>query len=156
MCEELVEMSDTCTTGHIYRLVNIFSSYDVEMKMPVEEEIKSCVFARLQKIISLKSEEEQDAIYEVIGSYDDIKKKEKTVIETVTELGLEEEYIDKDLLMTKAEDPEIEFNKLMGKDIHNIYEELRKEYVEQGIIDEHIYNTYVRRALSSFQLGEKI
>ena len=79
-----------------------------------------------------------------------------TVIETVTELGLEEEYIDKELLMTKANDPEIEFNKLMGKDIHNIYEELRKEYVEQGIIDEHIYNTYVRRAISSFQLGEKI
>jgi hypothetical protein len=156
MCEELSEMSDTCTTGHIYRLVNIFSSYDVEMTMPVEEEIKSCVFARLQKAISLKSDEEQDAIYEVIGSSDDIKKKEKKKIETLKEIKGEEEYIDEDLLMNKQEDPEIEFNRLMGKDIEKLYEELRKEYVDQGIIDVQTYITYVRKAISLFQIGEKI
>ncbi len=156
MCEELSEMSDTCTTGHIYRLVNIFSSYDVEMTMPVEEEIKSCVFARLQKAISLKADEEQDAIYEVIGSSDDIKKKEKKKIETLKEIKGEEEYIDEDLLVNKQEDPEIEFNRLMGKDIEKLYEELRKEYVDQGIIDVQTYITYVRKAISLFQIGEKI
>ena len=156
MCEELVEMSDTCTTGHIYRLVNIFSGYDVEMKMPVEEEIKSCIFARLQKIISLKSDQEQDTIYEVIGSSKDIKEKEKKKVETYTQLSTDEEYIDKELLMKKEEDPEIEFNKLLGKDIHNLYEELRNEYVGQGIIEEQTYITYVRKAISSFQIGEKI
>jgi hypothetical protein len=156
MCEELSEMSDTCTTGHIYRLVNIFSAYDVEMTMPVEEEIKSCVFARLQKAISLKSDEEQDAIYEVIGSSDDIKNKEKKKIETVIKTQGDEEYIDDYLLMNKQEDPEIEFNKLMGKDIHQLYEELRSEYVEQGITDEQSYITYVRKAISLFQVGEKI
>ncbi len=156
MCEELSEMSDTCTTGHIYRLVNIFSAYDVEMTMPVEEEIKSCVFARLQKAISLKSDEEQDAIYEVIGSSDDIKNKEKKKIETLKEIKGEEEYIDEDLLMNKQEDPEIEFNRLMGKDIEKLYEELRKEYVDQGIIDVQTYITYVRKAISLFQIGEKI
>jgi hypothetical protein len=156
MCEELSEMSDTCTTGHIYRLVNIFSAYDVEMTMPVEEEIKSCVFARLQKAISLKSDEEQDAIYEVIGSSDDIKNKEKKKIETVIKTQGDEEYIDDYLLINKQEDPEIEFNKLMGKDIHQLYEELRSEYVEQGITDEQSYITYVRKAISLFQVGEKI
>ena len=46
MCEELIDMSDTCTTGHIYRIVNIFSGYDIDIKIPVEEEVKSCIFAR--------------------------------------------------------------------------------------------------------------
>ena len=47
-------------------------------------------------------------------------------------------------------------NKLMGKDIHQLYEELRSEYVEQAITDEQSYITYVRKAISLFQVGEKI
>ena len=58
--------------------------------------------------------------------------------------------------MNKQEDPEIEFNRLMGNDIEKLYEELRKEYVDQGIIDVQTYITYVRKAISLFQIGEKI
>ena len=68
MCEELADMADTCTTGHVFRIVNIFSSYDVEMSIPIEEEVKSCVFARLQNRISHKSDEEQEKIYDCLGT----------------------------------------------------------------------------------------
>jgi hypothetical protein len=77
LCQELCDMADTCTTGHIYRIVNVFSAYEVSLTLPVEEEIKSCVYARLQKIISLKSEEEQELIFDCIGSSEDIKEERK-------------------------------------------------------------------------------
>ena len=48
------------------------------------------------------------------------------------------------------------FNQLLGKDIYEIVEELTKEYVEQGLIDEQTLNIYIRKAVSSFQIGEKI
>jgi len=123
LCEELVDMSETCTTGHIYRLVNIFSGYDIEMRMPVEEEVKGCVFARLTKMIENKDEDLQLEIWDTIG-----------------------------------EDPESEekFYQLLGKEIAELYDELKTEYVEQNIVPEDQLTLYVRRAVSLFQLGERI
>lgn len=119
LCEELNEMADTCTTGHIYRLVNVFSGYELTMKMPVEDEVQSCVFARLQKCIEQKSDEEQDEIYSNIG----------------------DEFV---------------FYRHLSKEVSTIVTELRKEYVEQQIIDEQQLDIYVRKAISLFQTGESI
>ena len=124
MCEELADMSHTCTTGHIYRLVNIFSGYDVEMKIPVEEEIKGCVFARLTKIIESKDEDIQLEIWDSIGDAEEVA--------------------------------EEKFYKLLGKDISTMCDELKKEYVEQSIIEEDQLNLYTRKCISLFQLGERI
>jgi len=157
LCQELDDMSDTCTNGHLVRLVNVFSGYDMEMRMPVEEELKSCVFARLQKIIMEKSEEDQCNIYDCIGSSDEIRARKSNKIDTITdEDKRKNEIIDKDNFLSKEESAEEIFNKLLGKDINNLIEELRKEYVEQNIVEEHTFITYFRRALTSFQLGEKI
>ena len=158
MCEELVDMSDTCTTGHIYRIVNIFSGYDVEIKIPIEEEVKSCIFARLQKIISEKSDEVQEMIFEHIGSSDEIRNRKKEKIKTMTmnDLGKDEEFIIEDELLQKEEDPEVVFTRLLGKDILSIFEELKNEYVKQQLLDEQTLDMYMRRAITSFQLGERI
>jgi len=157
MCEELADMADTCTTGHVFRIVNIFSSYDVEMTIPIEEEVKSCIFARLQHRIGNKSDEEQEKIYDCLGSSEDIKNKEKQKHKTLTEKEMNEnEEIDEQQLLVKEDDPELMFNQLLGKDIYEIVEELTKEYVEQGLIDEQTLNIYIRKAVSSFQIGEKI
>ena len=127
LCEELSEMSDTCTTGHIYRLVNIFSGYEVQMIIPVEDEIKSCVYARLNNIISQKTDDEQFQIWNSIGSVED-----------------------------QSEGDETEFYRMLGKDVSSLCDELKKEYVEQNIIDEDQLNLYFRRTVSLFQLGERI
>jgi len=158
MCEELVDMSDTCTTGHIYRIVNIFSGYDVEIKIPIEEEVKSCIFARLQNAINKKPDDIQEIIFEHMGSSDEMRnrKKEKIQTMTVNDLGKGEEMIIEDELLQKEEDPEIVFNRLLGKDILSIFEELKQEYVAQGLLDEQSLDMYMRRAVTSFQLGEKI
>ena len=175
LCQELCDMADTCTTGHIYRIVNVFSAYEVSLTLPVEEEIKSCVYARLQKIISSKSEEEQELIFECIGSSDDIKMREKKVIDTTSHLIGEEyamvehdtqdeereyiikgkimkEDINKNNFLVKSEDPEIMFNTYLGKDISILLDELRGEY--SNVLSEQELDLHFRKAISLFQLGE--
>ena len=157
MCEELVDMADTCTTGHIYRIVNIFSGYDIEIRIPIEEEVKSCVFARMQKIIETKTDEEQEKIWENIGSSEEMSQKKKIKINTIKEGSLKEnEFINQEELLSKEEDPEVIFYNILGKNITELYDELKKEYVDQKLIDEQTLNIYVRKAITSFQLGEKI
>ncbi len=170
--QELEEMADTCSTGHIIRLVNIFSGYEDVVSIPIEDEIKACIFARLEKIIYEKTDEEQDLIFECMGSSESIKGKEKKTIDTVSSIVgsfkrkdakgneitevVSEEDIDKEALMVKQEDPEIVFLNLLGKDINNISEELKKEYVESKLIDEQMFIVYLRRGISAFQMGEKV
>ncbi len=177
LCQELCDMADTCTTGHIYRLVNVFSGYEVAMSIPIEEEVKSCVFARLRKIIENKSEEEQDQIFSCIGTSEEIKAKEKVKIDTTSTLigtkysyidtclkipdneaviegVIEEKDINKDLFLVKSEDPEMEFNNLLGKDMLILLDELRGEY--KDIILEQELDVYFRKAINLFQVGEGI
>jgi hypothetical protein len=173
LCQELCDMADTCTTGHIYRLVNVFSGYEVAMSIPIEEEVKSCVYARLRKIIDNKTEEEQDQIFNCIGTSEDIKKREKTKIDTTSNLVgtkyryinteekesvmegiIEEKDINRELFLVKSEDPEMEFNRLMGKDLLILLNDLRGEY--RDIISEQELDVYFRKAINLFQVGEGI
>ncbi len=173
LCQELCDMADTCTTGHIYRLVNVFSGYEVAIAIPIEEEVKSSVYARLRKIIDTKSEEEQEQIFNCIGTPEDIKSREKVKIDTTSKLigtkfgyldnedkqslmegVIEEKDINKELFLVKSEDPEMEFNRLMGKDLLILLDELRKEY--NGVLSEQDLDIYFRKAVNLFQVGEGI
>jgi hypothetical protein len=94
--EELYEMADTCSTGHLVRLANIFSGYDVNMHMDVEDELKSCIFHRLTIIINSKSEEEQDKIYENTLSEEFMKILSKDLVGLINEL--EKEYVESKII----------------------------------------------------------
>ncbi len=104
-----------------------------------------------------KSEDDQCKIYDCIGSSDEIRARKSNKINTITEEDKRiNEIIDKDNFLSKEESAEEIFNSLLGMEINTLIEELRKEYVDQNIIEEHTFITYFRRALTSFQLGEKI
>jgi hypothetical protein len=176
LCEELCDMADTCTTGHIGRLVNIFSGYEITLSMPIEEEIKSCVYARLTNIIGDKPEEIRDLIFESIGTSEEIKEKDKTHIDMSASLvGTKNAYLDehgkiiefilsendiiKEQLMHKTEDPEVLFYKLLGKDISALLDDLRNEYkslIEDGKLSEQDLDLYFRKSVNLFQVGEGI
>jgi len=94
--EELYEMADTCSTGHLVRLANIFSGYDVNMHMDVEDELKSCIFHRLTIIINSKSEDEQDKIYENTMSEEFMKILSKDLVGLINEL--EKEYVESKII----------------------------------------------------------
>ncbi len=176
LCEELCDMADTCTTGHIGRLVNIFSGYEVTLSMPIEEEIKSCVYARLTNIIGDKPEEIRDLIFDSIGTSEEIKSKDKMQIDmSVSLVGTKNAYLDehgkviefvltendiiKEQLMHKTEDPEVLFYKLLGKDISALLDDLRNEYkslIDDGKLSEQDLDLYFRKSINLFQVGEGI
>jgi len=176
LCEELCDMADTCTTGHIGRLVNIFSGYEVTLSMPIEEEIKSCVYARLTNIIGDKPEEIRDLIFETIGTSEEIKERDKMQIDMSASLvGTKNAYLDengkviefvltendiiKEQIMHKTEDPEVLFYKLLGKDISAVLDDLRIEYkclIEDGKLSEQDLDLYFRKSINLFQVGEGI
>jgi hypothetical protein len=176
LCEELCDMADTCTTGHIGRLVNIFSGYEVTLTMPIEEEIKSCVYARLTNIINNKDEEIRDLIFDSIGTSEEIKSKDKMQIDMSASLvGTKNAYLDehgkviefvltendiiKEQLMHKTEDPEVLFYKLLGKDISALLDDLRNEYkslIDDGKLSEQDLDLYFRKSINLFQVGEGI
>lgn len=109
--EEMEEMADTCSTGHLVRLANIFSGFDTSMFMDVEEELKACIFHRLTNIINSKPESVKEKIYEDIQSEDFMKSLSHDLVVLFNEL--EKEYVD---------------SKIMN--IHNLQESFRK-YVTQ-------------------------
>ena len=176
LCEELCDMADTCTTGHIGRLVNIFSGYEVTLSMPIEEEIKSCVYARLTNIIGDKPEEIRELIFESIGTSEEIKERDKMQIDMSASLvGTKNAYLDengkviefvltendiiKEQIMHKTEDPEVLFYKLLGKDISAVLDDLRIEYkclIEDGKLSEQDLDLYFRKSINLFQVGEGI
>jgi hypothetical protein len=63
--------------------------------MPIEEEIKSCVYARLTNIINNKDEEIRDLIFDSIGTSEEIKSKDKMQIDMSASLvGTKNAYLD--------------------------------------------------------------
>jgi len=67
---------------------------------------------------------------------------------------IEEKDINRELFLVKSEDPEMEFNKLMGKDLLVLLDELRGEY--KDIVTEQELDIYFRKAINLFQVGEGI
>ena len=94
--EELDEMADTCSTGHLVRLANVFSGFDHTLSINVEEELKSCIFQRLTKIINSKSEEETEKIYEDVQSEAFMQILSKDLVGLFKEL--EKEYVDSNII----------------------------------------------------------
>jgi hypothetical protein len=128
------------------------------------------VFARLRGIIDKKTEEEQEQIFACIGTTEDIKAREKIRIDTSSSLVgtkyryeekeslmegvIKEKDINRDLFLVKSEDPEMEFNRLMGKELLVLLDELRGEY--KNVISEQELDVYFRKAINLFQVGEGI
>ncbi len=72
LVEELEDMSMTCSTGHLFRLMNTFSGLDNFIKIDPYEELKACVTTRLQKHISGMSEENAEIILNALMDQDEL------------------------------------------------------------------------------------
>lgn len=51
LVEELIDMCDTCASGHASRLINILNGYGFELKIEWKDQLKSNMAARMQKRI---------------------------------------------------------------------------------------------------------
>jgi len=134
--EELEDMADTCSSGHLVRFANIFSGFELNMRINIEEEFKSCIFTRLQNIINSKPPEVLDLIFD------------------------NNDTIEVDDYYSSYSTSTIVYNnnflKVLSTDIFNLNAELYREYVEQNILDENTYSELFRKYINLFQTGETI
>lgn len=81
MIEELIDMADTCSSGHVSRIVNVLCGFEIDGKtfsieIGWKKQIQSNLIARLTKRIKDYSDEEKrDTIIEEMGTSGDISKK---------------------------------------------------------------------------------
>ncbi len=112
LIEELIDMADTCSSGHASRLINILSGYDVEIKISWEDQIHANMSARMQKKIHFIEDEELQ---------------EKVV------MGMTEDAEDED---------RDTFIKFVENNIDALRKELYKEFVTDGYIKEDEFNKH--------------
>ena len=64
LLQELEEMDQTCSTGHLSRILNVLSGYFSEnvVQITLKDQLRSNIFARYTKLIKMLPEETQDKI----------------------------------------------------------------------------------------------
>ena len=76
LLQELEDMDQTCSTGHLSRILNILSGYFTEnvVQITLKDQLRSNIFARYTKLIKMLPEEKQDKINEEMMNNDSSQK----------------------------------------------------------------------------------
>ena len=129
MIEELIDMADTCSSGHISRLVNIFSGIHVigntefHLSVGYKNQIEANLVARLnKKIKEIPEETSRDTLLTEFCSSSCISEKPALKLFFRTHLNV-------------------------------IRDELYKEFVTAGYLPEDQFELYMREAISFFEQG---
>jgi hypothetical protein len=127
LIEELIDMHDTCSSGHVIRLVNVFSGVDnFNMNIGFKTQIQANVLARIESAIKkIKNDKERELIYD--------------------------QLIEESEMQIRPE-----FLKFFTENIGSIHDELYKEFVTNGHIKENEFYEYYRGALSFFDTGVNV
>jgi hypothetical protein len=117
--EELDDMDETCSSGHLSRILNILSGFikdeEYQLKINPKDSLKSAIFARLNSQLRKLGIKEQEEILEALASN---KKEDKFILE---------EYI---TYYSPKEELEEEYKGLLKEEEFNsIYELTIKEYM---------------------------
>ena len=124
LIEELVDMSDTCSSGHCARFVNILSTYDVSLRISWEEQIEANVSGRMQaRIRDIQDDNLRTKI--VLGMLDDSEEEDRQAY--------------------------VEFVKDQLKVLEK---ELFSEFVGEGYISEDKFKTAFEKSKSKWELKD--
>jgi hypothetical protein len=125
--EELIDMSGSCTSGHISRIVNVLSGFEINGKLinlsiDYKDEMTSNMIAKLNKKILEISDEEYKY--------------------NITE----------EMLWTSNYEGRIHFNKFFRENVMEIRDELYNEYVANlNLLDNETFEINFRQALMKFE-----
>ena len=131
--EELIEMSGTCSSGHISRLVNVLSGFEINgklMKLTIDykDEMSSVMMAKINKKISeigLTGKEEDEEY-------------QNSILDEMT--------------WTSNFEKRINFNRFFRENVIQIRDELFREYIiEQKLMDIEIFEINFRYILEKFE-----
>lgn len=122
MCEELIDMSNTCTTGHVNRIINVLSAFGFTLNIGWKKQIEANVSGRLTaKIKSLPDEEMMLAL------------------------------LDEMAWSTRLEE-RINFNRFVRDNINPIRDEMYGEFVVDGkYITHDEFEDHFREAIMKFE-----
>jgi hypothetical protein len=70
LIDELIDMSNKCSTGHLSRLINVLQGFETNLKIKVEIDIKDEIYAKIKHLIekNIMEQENMDEIMEDILS----------------------------------------------------------------------------------------
>lgn len=104
LIEELVDMSETCASGHASRLVNVLATVDVDLRISWDDQITANINGRMNaRMKMIKDEDLLDAV--LVGMMEDADKETQE-----------------------------KFMKWANGERSELYEELRKEFVDEAYI----------------------
>ena len=130
MLEELIDMADTCSSGHVSRVINVLCGFEIEGKtfsieIGWKKQIRANLIARLTKRIKDYPEDEiRDLILEEMGTSGD--------------------------MTTKPELSTFFRNNLLP-----IREELFSEFVGENYVSEDEFEEHFRSAITFFEEGSE-
>ena len=120
MIEELIEMSDTCSSGHASRLINVLSGYDVELKISWVDQVHANMSARMQ-----------------------------VRIRGMTDATLQEKVVLGMIDGADAEDRDA-FLKYVSSESETLRRELQKEFVGDGHIRQKEFDEYFESGMRNW------
>jgi hypothetical protein len=109
LIEELNEMDEQCGFGYLSRIVNVLSGYvsdeNMQIKMNINDQLRSNIFARLQRELYTLNEKQQEEILEEISSENSKKETaNEFVISFSVKDELKKEFVDSKLMEEKEFD----------------------------------------------------
>jgi hypothetical protein len=129
LIEELIDMADTCASGHLSRLINVFSGIQIidnkefNINIGLKKQLETNLIARLNKMIKNLPDEKdrEDLLNEMASSVEMIEKPKLKMF-----------------FRTKLND---------------IRDELYKEFVGGKYLTDDTFEMYMREAISFFEQG---
>lgn len=99
LLEELLDMSDTCTSGHVLRLVHVFSGFEENsITIDPKVELSTVVLTRMSAYICTLSEETRQALMEAWGEDENVMQTHLYRQVSIIHDELYRDYVDQRLL----------------------------------------------------------
>ena len=138
LLEELIEMSGTCSTGFVSRLINVPSGFgDFSVRISWEDQIIANLSGRLNaKIRNISIESCKNYEHEILSVSDNIEDFQANVMMELT-------------ICSSNVQNRPNFNLFFRKNIAEIREEMYKEFTEY--LDDTTFDLYMRKALSRYE-----
>lgn len=129
LVEELVEMDETCSSGHASRLVNVFSGIDdFNINVGFQAQIQANIMGRLQKL--LREDDNSEAILEEMGEVEDLSDEKRKVRRN--------------------------FDGFLRDNIDGVYKEMFEEFVTAKYLAKENFEAMFREGISFFETGTDI
>jgi hypothetical protein len=150
LIDELIDMADTCSTGHANRLVNTFSGVGMNglfLRIPWKDQIESNIAGRLTAKARVAIDTDARAEFA-----------KKNIVPSVEELSIIDENFREKVLneMTNREvENRLNWNRFLRDVMDSLREEMRKEFVEEGHITAQEFDLFFRDGMLFYETGHR-